>query len=325
MPDQPQQPTILVKKADGTSVRMTMDEFKEYRANTGASVSAPAIGAAPDKQPSEKKQNPVQWSDDDHASPLDASLHEDAEKRMMPPSKGIDERVLSIMSSLPFQVPGHLRGRLQSLLQSRLKDIRSDVQVGEYLLRPEASGGLGMDEDQMDAVMTAIAMVVPKKQIVPKNPVVAVSSKTVAAPVPPMVKPVAPKPVTPLAPVGTMPAIMAKPVMHDVIAKGVEKESVGPLDELKTMSLDEFRRLGSTTDERTTKLMQKFGTLQQESFLLYLEAVEAWKSCPLYRLYQETIMQSLQNHEPIDTRNVQAGMAGQEIKAIIEVNQHLIA
>ena len=36
------QPTILVKKADGTSVRMTMDELQAYKKSQTASPAKPA-------------------------------------------------------------------------------------------------------------------------------------------------------------------------------------------------------------------------------------------------------------------------------------------
>ncbi len=332
------QPTILVKKADGTSVRMTMDEFKAYRGSAPASKPAsapvapvqkkskPVIIRAP--QSSENKKNPVQWSDDDHVSPLTESRPVAAVAPLATPTT-LDERALAIMSSLTTPIAPHLKGRLQSLLYSRLKDIRTEAQLQEYLMRSEANGGMGMSIESMQEVMAALGAVVPKKPgLVQKT----MARAKTSAPVQPIAVPT-PRPVIPIMPAtessGLPRLSQAKPVVHDMVAKDVEKTSVGPIDELETFSTDDFHRLAGTTSERQMKLLQKFEFLRSESYLLYREGVDAWQKSPLYRAYQSELLGALgvkQSLEAFASTNKQSGaLRPEEIKAIIEVNQRLVA
>ena len=67
----------------------------------------------------------------------------------------------------------------------------------------------------------------------------------------------------------------------------VKKDSrlMGPVDELGILNLETFRRLGANTQERITKLSNKFKLLAKDSLVKRQAGLVAWRSCPLYKMY----------------------------------------
>lgn len=94
----------------------------------------------------------------------------------------------------------------------------------------------------------------------------------------------------------------SRPIMHDVIAPSVPKESdqggdvkasVGPIEELRQITLTDFRRLSSNPAQAGEILSKKFEGLKQESYLLFLKAVQSWYNSPLYKQYQQTMADAI--------------------------------
>ncbi|HYE60342.1 MAG TPA: hypothetical protein VEA18_04120 [Candidatus Kapabacteria bacterium] len=388
----PQNPTILVKKKDGTSVRMTMDEFRAYKksnteivketpvSNAGVPKDEPSVprvqviedgkatiiqGSTPKKtsQPSEPKKetivqreekkrevfappltaekmkqeprpmakNVVQWSADDHKSPLDTSLHEDGAPVSQPvPSKTIDQRVVDIMNSIPFVVTPNVRGRLQSLLQSRVKEIRTDDQILHYFVRSEGDGGLGFTEEQAHQIIEKIHTVIAPKGFGSNRVLRPEKQQRAGEKITQPVRPTQNQRAVPLVNMPTptrsiLPgSVPQKTMVHDVFPGGEAKQSVGPIDELRNLTVEEFRRLGASVQERKDRLEAKFRTLEQESYLLYLDAKDAWKGSPLYKEYQTIILSALKDGKTIqDVALEKRGMTFEDIQALISVGKSL--
>ncbi len=190
----PAQPTIFVKKKDGTSVRMTMGEFGVYKNKTQntnnitqkiesnlpmkepevvlPATSAPVKEIFVDeamaseshkvhkviKSDKPEKVDSRQWTDDDNKSPLSEEVvgarKQEVVKTVLP--AGREDVFDAVIKKLKFPVSDELRPRLKSLIVSKVKDIRTDDQVSEYAIRPVANGGLGFTQAQVEELLNAL-------------------------------------------------------------------------------------------------------------------------------------------------------------------------
>lgn len=254
MADANQQPTILVKKPDGSMVRMTMDEVKAMQ--TSKPTPPPAPVSAPTKT---VRVQPVQ-------------------KVVVPENKPAP--TLSTPPSKPQSVP--MRTEEKRPLPSTTAPVKE-------IFKDEAKASM-------------------------QKPLVSVEKKM---PLPPL----------PLAPQRdveySFPAMPQKSVMRDV-APPPRRVSVGPIDELRSFALADFRRLAPAAASAASKLIEKFSNLRNESFLLYVDAAQAWKESPLFQQYLGYIERSMNEKKPIQDL---VGMDGsktelslQELKELIKVN-----
>ncbi len=101
-----------------------------------------------------------------------------------------------------------------------------------------------------------------------------------------------------------------KPTMNDVVA---EKRLMGPIDELRTMRLVDFRRLGNSTSERLQKVKNHIEELEDESFAKKVEAIAAWRSNPIYRMYVSIGSQGLMGTQTIADVIKEKQQKGEEI------------
>jgi hypothetical protein len=117
-----------------------------------------------------------------------------------------------------------------------------------------------------------------------------------------------------------------KPRLEDV--RGGAPRLVGLAQELRALTLVEFRRLGPP-EVSTQKIMQKIDTLAQESFEKRLEGIKAWQNCPLQQSYLNLVAQSFKAGKPVDQLSEDLRKTGQdaptaaEISAIISLNSKL--
>lgn len=86
------------------------------------------------------------------------------------------------------------------------------------------------------------------------------------------------------------PTITGKPSLQDVTAPTM---SQGPLEEIQYFTLTDFRRLATDPAEAARRLRQKFINLKEESIVLYLDALAAWRLSPLYRGYIDLVLKAL--------------------------------
>jgi len=71
-------------------------------------------------------------------------------------------------------------------------------------------------------------------------------------------------------------------------------QTLGPAEEMRSMTLPQFRRLGQGANDVTKKIYDTFQTLQRESFALWSEALGGWRQSEVFRLYLEMGRQSLE-------------------------------
>ncbi|KKU13016.1 MAG: hypothetical protein UX17_C0030G0016 [Parcubacteria group bacterium GW2011_GWC2_45_7] len=103
---------------------------------------------------------------------------------------------------------------------------------------------------------------------------------------------------------------------------------LGPVEELQSISPQDFRRLGAP-GEATAKIKAKVDFLAQESFTKYRNGIKAWQSSPLHRLYLFISGISLRERKSIEqvigdlqVQNKDT-LTPDEFHAIMELNKQL--
>lgn len=176
--------TILVKKADGTFVRMALSDIKKPNVvkpepvQASTPVAPPSISAttpspkltttvtpppkpkivqtiiksAPVPSPKNTVPKPVtspKMTSADAISLLEETdLHHSSAPTVASATR--EDEVEKIFSSLGFSVLPVFANRLRSVIQQRLKGIRGETETRELVLKPTTDGGLGLSEGQAD-------------------------------------------------------------------------------------------------------------------------------------------------------------------------------
>jgi phosphoribosylformylglycinamidine (FGAM) synthase PurS component len=118
------------------------------------------------------------------------------------------------------------------------------------------------------------------------------------------------------------PVISGKVRMEDV--KFVPKLT-GPIDELKEMSIVDFRRLGLTADESAEKIIEKIHFLEKDSYKKRLEGIKSWRECPVNKAYLKIGQSSINLNRSISDviSGGQDSLTVDEFYAVMELNKKL--
>ncbi len=358
MTDKTTQPTVLVKKSDGTYARMSLSELKAKQG--GAKISPPAPKTAPAAAPvAVAKPAPLKKVNADFAAPLAEELAPAVNPGPKVSANRIDQ-VDAVIKKLNFNFPAHNLNRLRTIIQLRLKDVRSVEQTKDSLLRAELDGGMNLPARQAEEVLQKCA---PPSPSAAETAEIVLPLKSAPAPKParrappPAVRPEelpatstpnnafvhdrlrasgVPSPSLRAAPaplsrgegegasvlpaqsfkLSSQPA--SKPILHDVVAKPME---MTPVDEVRYFNLVDFRRLAADPAEAARRLRQKFSNLKDESIVLYLQGLAAWRNSPLYLEYLDVVLSALNSDQklpvPRDRKMLQWG----ELTAIVAMEQ----
>ena len=112
---------------------------------------------------------------------------------------------------------------------------------------------------------------------------------------PPVTRPTdlatAPLPRTPSPALPSVPAA-GKPVVSDV--KAAPARLTGPVEELRSISVRDFRHLSKVPTEATLKIKDKIDLLEEQSFPQKTAGIVAWRESPTNKLYLDILRQSLE-------------------------------
>lgn len=153
-------------------------------------------------------------------------------------------------------------------------------------------------------------------------------------PLPPMTMTNSPPPIARPAP---PPPPTAPPMIQG--SRGTDRKTVtdvvrpskllGPAEELRSMSLMEFRRLGQGATDSARRLYDKFQHFQHESFTVWSQAINGWRQSDVYQLYLDMGRESLERAVPISQIIADRGKSGQpylsehEFTVISDLNRQL--
>ena len=349
--------TILVKKADGSFIHVPLSELgkKKEPAATPPARPLPALSSAearvqrpslpPQRRESERGSSLVEPErgliKHDLSSPLEEpapAIHPAMPLR----SSGREDQVESIIKSLSFKVLAGNVSRFRTVIQLFLKDIRGERETIEILTRREIEGGVGLSEGQAEEAVqkskqTNVSKFDPKESARLEKEVPAV--RTVTKPLPalssaearvqrPSLPPqrresergsslVEPERGPAVEPVFKISADRVKTTMSDVKAP-VE---YAPVDEIRYFSLTDFRRIAGNPTDAAARLKQKFLNLNDESIVLFFEALEAWRGSPLYLDYLAFVGESLSKRTPLARSGDKLKIQLPEIIALVEMEK----
>lgn len=146
----------------------------------------------------------------------------------------------------------------------------------------------------------------------------------VAAPAPqPAVPTSAPKAAAPVVPAPPQPS--AAPAMADV---KFTPKLTGPVEELRVLTLKDFRRLSRDPREATLKLKDKIDLLEEQAFDVKTQGIKAWQDSEVNKLYLDILRKSLEG-KPINDVIAEREAKGElslskaEFDAIMELNRKL--
>ena len=224
--------------------------------------------------------------------------------------------------------------RFIQLMVSRLKDVRGPLEIAEALRKPVETGGLGMPDEKAEQVQALVEAAKQEFESRIKNP----EPRGVQGPAPDVVpgqesKPAGSPPVPGVASSGQEPGTRNEPaprfdveaakawreqMLRDLAMQGqaAATESpavprpqlmdvkapprvVGPLEELRSLTLTDFRRLGATPPEALQKIHAKIDLLGETSLARRLEAVRAWKTSAVYQQYLKVGHESIEQGKPV--------------------------
>jgi len=104
---------------------------------------------------------------------------------------------------------------------------------------------------------------------------------------------------------------------------------MNPIDELRHMSLANFRRLAPSPNEIAEKIKEKINLLEEEQYSKRIEGTKAWRRSPINRLYLQIGQQSISQGKPVDAiieerkKASQDYLSNDEFKAIMDLNKSL--
>ncbi len=393
------EPLISIKKPDGSFVKVTMAEFLAMKKSRSPAPGiedprfqtnlksgqkpAPVVSSQPSVVISPKPHSEHQTTNPkshiihppknepkvahkpltsaDARSPLEEKIAIKSDAPLTSTKR--ESQVEEVVRRLGFGVAPDLLGRLKSLVLARLKDIKSDEEIRDVLVRSVASGGLGLAQTQIEKIISTVGEVHAKNNLNSKNdhkdapslkgkigmavmveppelPAIAVDvrpkayneiGKTYQAP--------APTPKPDLVPQNDLVSKLVKESMANepifkISSKSAPKSFVpdisapdtemGPVEEIRSINLNDFRKLSSNSEEAAKRLQQKISNLQEESFIWYLDAISAYHNSPLYLEYIQSICQSLAERKSLaNVLMMKNSIKLSEAMAIVEMEKTL--
>ncbi len=250
----------------------------------------------------------------DHQSLLD---EDDSEIRAIGEKKGqmvSHTPAASVSFSSSVIIPKDLKARTDALILSWKKGIRDQYQFIEYAAKPASEGGLGLTKvdaiklfEEISHFATLGSPQLQSRSAPAPNPVPLASSVST---------PSQKKPQLNHIPNSTT-------LIREIAPTRDAATVMGPIEEAASLSILDFRRLSRVPKTAGEMVVAKFSGWKDESYLLYLQVRDSWRTSPLFRLYIEKTTEAVEKNLTI-TAVLQSGeLTYEEYLAIAEVNRKL--
>lgn len=115
-----------------------------------------------------------------------------------------------------------------------------------------------------------------------------------------------------------------KPLVEDI---SFTPKLLGPIEEIRKMTLADFRRFGKNPETAAEKIKDKIDLLEDESHLKKIEGIRAWRESEPSRIYFEIMRQCFNDGKSIDeiiaTRNAGKipSLTPDEFKAVMKLSE----
>jgi len=104
---------------------------------------------------------------------------------------------------------------------------------------------------------------------------------------------------------------------------------IGPIDELRDMTLVNFRRLGASPEEAVAKIKEKLDILEHDSVIKRMAGIKAWQEAEVTKIYLEISRDCLSKGAsadqviPLRESSGRPTLTTEEYKAVLELNKFL--
>ena len=334
-------PTIIVKKSDGTFSSVPLDQLKKGVDNppTKNMTQNPALSPSlpPAKDPgsatpavhevSQKTGTSAKLTAQDFTSPLEEKL--DTSKFSPIPAKSFaDSHVENVLSSLRFSVPKDYENRLRTVVQLMIKQVRTDEQTKEVSRRPLAAGGLALSDSQAEELVRVgheeLNKMHPEYGVdlpATTTPFNSLKHESVVSKTPRMSPLLSSSRQNKVSSILESATPQRRPVMADVTLKPV---AVGPIEELRTSTLTDVRRLAPIAKDAFARFGQKFVNIKNESVLFFFEARDAYRSGVIFEEYTAILLKALAEENTLEKVVENAGSWKiEELRELIHMEKSL--
>ena len=126
-----------------------------------------------------------------------------------------------------------------------------------------------------------------------------------------------------------VPKVVEPPKEVPPAKKPAKATLTGAVEELQSLTLDNFRRLGDSPSKQAEKLLAKINLLEKDSVTKKAQGIEAWRNSEIYTLYlklgEESLSQNKDVAEIINQyqANDNKSLNLEEFSAISDLNKHL--
>ncbi|MBT4121830.1 hypothetical protein HOE31_02675, partial [bacterium] len=218
-------------------------------------------------------------------------------KEMLPQKKySLDKILNKLVETLNLSLDEEQTKRLRDVIVTLLRDRRTIIDASEVLERPQEEGGVGFESEIIDKVLAFLRDIKDKvnkeKGIVIDEDIERLKEESSFIPptiipkkkiVKQVIQEELPEKVEPLIKTTTKFNRPKKKGKLDDISK--EYKLVGPVEELASLTLATFRRLGADPERQAQKISDKINLLTNESLIKKAKGLNAWRRSPLYKMY----------------------------------------
>lgn len=130
-----------------------------------------------------------------------------------------------------------------------------------------------------------------------------------------------PKRISPKVSDASMRQSQGKPRMQDILPG---RTLSGPIEEIKSISLLDFRRMGKDPKDVIVKIKDKVDLLEDQGHAMRVKGVQAWRDSEIHRLYLTLSHEALVKGTPVTQLIEERKKAGEEVLTNEEVNAIVI-
>lgn len=266
-----------------------------------------------------------------------------------PPTATMEEAIKHVLTEVKMTFKDEfMRKRFVDIATARLRDVRDGYETRARLEDAVEKGGMGLAGAELVRVDQIVEHVFnawkkneqmkreevraqakaekhPEPVKVP-TPVPTPSAAPVAVSVPAAPLKVAPKPIAPRLSAASVPPTTGRPKMEDV---KFTRRLAGPVEELASLGLIDFRRLSKDPHEAAMKIKAKIDLLEGQGYEKKIAGIKAWRESPVNRLYLDLSRQSLLSGRSVQDLAAEHQARGEEslsapeLGAILELNSEL--